>query len=467
MLKKLIVNSSIFGIAPYLPRILSVILLPILTKYLTEEDYGIIGTVTAYTAAFSAFSTLGLTQVLFNSYYHYPNQYKWLWKQLYGFLQIWVFIFGVIQATILYFILPEETETNRWGIILLSSFTLLFTATALLGNTYYQLKQTPLPIAIRTIISGFITISINYYLVVHQNMGYMGYFWASCIGTVVINISYIPLLYKILKYTPIYKFKKKTLKKSLYFSLPLIPHRYSAYLLTTSNRLVMDRCNTPINIIGEFNIAQQFSNLMDSLCGAINQAINPMTLNELKNKNSEKTKKLIYIFYLITISTTFLLSLWLKEVFSILISNDKLKEAYPYAIIMIMALNTKPMYVASSNIFFYYESSKNLLKITLTTGIISLLGYIIFIPLFDIWGAVWVYYISMIYMGHSGFYFNLYKRKTIFNFPHLKFLLLSISSTFFVYYASEINNFITKILISLVFLLIVMFYIYRTKIYKI
>ena len=88
MLKKLVVNSSIFGIAPYLPRILSVILLPILTKYLTEEDYGIIGTVTAYTAAFSAFSTLGLTQVLFNSYYHYPNQYKWLWRQLYGFLQV-------------------------------------------------------------------------------------------------------------------------------------------------------------------------------------------------------------------------------------------------------------------------------------------------------------------------------------------------------------------------------------------
>ena len=47
-----------------------------------------------------------------------------------------------------------------------------------------------------------------------------------------------------------------------------------------------------------------------------------------------------------------------------------------------MALNAKPMYVASSNIFFYYESSSNLLKITLVSGIISLIGYIIFIPLY-------------------------------------------------------------------------------------
>ena len=133
---------------------------------------------------------------------------------------------------------------------------------------------------------------------------------------------------------------------------------------------------------------------------------------------------------------------------------------------MIMVLNTKPMYVAVSNVFFYYESSKNLLKITLTTGIISLLGYIIFIPLYDIWGAVWVYYLSMIYMGHSGFYFKLYKEKTIFNFPHLKFLFTSIILTFFVFYICETGSYTAKIIISIIFLITILGFAYKNKLYK-
>lgn len=466
MLKRLITNSAVFGIAPYLPRIISIFLLPILTTYLTDSDYGIIGTVTAYTAALSAFVTLGLTQILFNSFYHYRCQYKWLWKELYGFLQIWIFIFGIIQAIILYLVLPMEAEVNKYSIILLSSFTLLFSSSALLGNTYYQLKQTPLPIAVRTALSGFITILLNYYLVVHQKIGYMGFFWASCIGTVLINASYIPVLYGRLELSPIYNFKVKTIWRSLKISLPIIPHTYSAYMLNTSNRVVMDRWHTPLNIIGEFNIAQQFSNLMDSFTGAINQAINPMTLNEIRENNPNNIRKLIYIYAVVTLTATFLMSLWLKEIFSVLINNDTLNKTYPYAIILIMAQNTKPMYVASSNIFFYYENTTSLLKITFIAGLMSLLGYIVFIPIFGVWGAVAIYYCAMIYMGYSGFFLSFYKKKSVVDFPIIRIFFISQCCTVIAFFMVE-STILMKIGISLFFLFVLIGYSYRKKVYKI
>lgn len=465
MLKKLFINSAVFGLAPHLPRIISIFLLPILTRYLTETDYGIIGTVTAYTAALSAFITLGLTQNLFNSYYHYRCQYKWLWRQLYGFLQMWIFVFGILQAIVLYFILPKEAEADKYTIILLSSFTLLFSATALLGNTYYQLKQTPLPIAIRTVIAGVLTISINYYLVVYLKIGYLGFFWATCIATVIINISYIPICYLKLGFTPIYRFKLKTIKRALRISIPIIPHTYSSYLLNTSNRVVMNRYNIPISTIGEFNIAQQFSNLMDSFTGAINQAINPMTLNEIRDDRPENVRKLIYIYTGVTLIATSLFSLWSKEIFSILISNDVLKQTYPYAIILVMAQNAKPMYVASSNVFFYNENTTGLLKITFVAGIISLLGYLIFIPLYSLWGAVVVYYLAMIYMGYAGFNSSFYKQKTIVVFPIIRILGISLLLTVCVFGMVELSVFVKGIL-TLLFLTVLMIFGYKSKICK-
>lgn len=465
MFKKLVLNSAVFGMAPHLPKIISIFLLPILTKYLTETDYGIIGTVTAYTAALSAFITLGLTQNLFNSYYHYRCQYKWLWRQLYGFLQIWIFLFGILQAILLYFILPKEAEADKCTIILLSSFTLLFSATALLGNTYYQLKQTPLPIAIRTITAGILTVLINYYLVVYLRIGYLGFFYATCIATVIINISYLPVCYLKLGFTPIYRFKVKTIMRALRISLPIIPHTYSAYLLNTSNRVVMNRYNIPISTIGEFNIAQQFSNLVDSFTGAINQAINPMTLNEMRDDRPENVRKLIYIYVGITLFATSLISLWLKEVFSILISNDVLKQTYPYAIILIMAQNAKPMYVASSNVFFYNENTTGLLKITFVAGVISLLGYVIFIPLYSLWGAVTVYYIAMIYMGYAGFYSSFYKQRTIVVFPIKRILGISLLLTVCVFWVVELSIWVKSILTLLSFSVLIIFS-YKGKIYK-
>lgn len=466
MLKRLILNSAVFGIAPHLPKIISVFLLPILTRYLTDVDYGIIGTVTAYTGVLSAFLTLGLTQVLFNSFYHYKSQYKWLWRQLYGFLQMWIFIFTFIQAVVLYFVLPKDAEANKISIILLTSCTLIGSGTALLGTTYFQLKQTPLPIAIRTVILGGTTVLINYYLVVYLKLGYMGFFWATCISTVAINFSYLPFLYHKIKFTPIYRFNIKTILKALRVALPIIPHTYSAYMLNTSNRLVMDRYGVPMTTIGEFNIAQQFSNLMDSFTGAINLAINPMTLNEMRENNSQNVRKLIYIYIIITLSGTFLISLWLKEFFSILISNETLRGTYPYAIILIMAQNAKPMYVASSNVFFYYENTVQLLKITFVAGILSLIGYIVFIPIIGIWGAVVIYYIGMLYMGYAGFYFSFYKRHSIVSFPLIKIFVITLFSTFLVYFVADIP--ITyKIVLTLLFIAISCRFSYKQKLYKI
>ena len=117
MIKKLLGNSAIYGIAPYIPRIVSIFILPLLTEHLTDVDYGIAGTIAAYTLALSALSTLGFSAVLQVTFFKAPYQYKILWREIYGFLQYWMVIYAIIQGIVLYFAIPEEAIENRWKII--------------------------------------------------------------------------------------------------------------------------------------------------------------------------------------------------------------------------------------------------------------------------------------------------------------------------------------------------------------
>ena len=58
----------------------------------------------------------------------------------------------------------------------------------------------------------------------------------------------------------------------------MLPHYYTYYMVTTSNRMVMDWTKVPIGKIGEFNMGQQFAKYMESGVGAIEKAISPMCM---------------------------------------------------------------------------------------------------------------------------------------------------------------------------------------------
>ena len=449
MLKRLLSHSAIYGLAPNIPKIAGIFVLPIITKYLTKVDYGIAGTIAAYTGAISVFSTLGFNIVLTTSFYKHPYRYKWLWRQIYGFLQYWMIIFAVIQSIMLYFIIPVEAHEHKWEIIFYANFsTVFFGATSLLGTLHYRLMLKPVPIAVRSIISGLLTVIANLVFVAYYKMGYMGWYISSFIAGCFINISYWRVVNKTWGISPIFRFKWKTIKRKLKISLPTVPHYYGGYLLNSSNRLVMSQLNVPIGQIGNFNFAAQFGGYFEMFAGAMTTAVNPITMQQIRDNKEYFAKILIYYMFIVIMSATFLFSLWSKEIFILLIKNAELQKLYPLAIIIIMAYNYRPMYIASSNMFFYHENTIGLLKITTFAGVCALIGYFFVIPIWGIWGAAVVQYIFLQYMGYSGFFMKEFKKKTKVQYAYGKFFILSILTTVAVFFLVEIN-WILKVILTL------------------
>jgi O-antigen/teichoic acid export membrane protein len=457
--KRLLKNSLLLGIAPFLPKIINVMLLPIMTKYLTDVDFGISGTISAYTTAIGAFSLLGLNVVLLNSFVKSPCQYKIIWRQIYGFLKIWMIVYACIQTLLLYLFIPREAESYKWIIIILTNFsTVFFGPTATIGSYYYIFNQQSFPIVWRSVLAGIITILFNYVLIVNFKLGYVGWYVGSFVGVFFSNASYWYVVNKKLGMSPIYNFKWKTIIQSLKVSLPGVPHYYSSFLLEGSGRMILDRYHIAQSEIGKVNIVQQIGNLFQLGVEGINNAIGPALMKTIKENDEKRLLSLTYVHVCFVFSTAFLLSLWSKEIFSLLISNKSLASTYPYFIIYLMALCYRPMYVTASNYFFYYEKMKQLLWISLLSGIIAFLLYLIFVPLYGIWGFLLGRYAACLYNGYAGFLSKVIRNYAKVSFPFISIMILQLFLTIIAYIFVE-KIFVKSIISCIVLVSILSFYI--------
>lgn len=447
MYKKLASHTLIYGLSPQIPKILGFIILPIITKDLTKTDYGIYGIILAYMGALEAFKDLGLNLLLYNSFTKMPYQYKWLWRSIYGFLTFWNLIYAILAATLIYFIVPPEAQKDVWLIIVLNLTPLVvFGPTQLIGRIFYQMEEMPMQIAVRTIIFGVLTLVLNLYTISNLKMGYMGWFWSSCLVGILTNISFwypINVKYKL---RPIFNFKYQTIKKSLQTSLPTIPHYYSTYILQTSDKAILNTLNVETDKIGSYNFASMFSNLFGQLGNAMGQAARPLFNTYFKNEQYAKVRQIVFgmqgLFFIIT----FLTSMWLKEIFAFLVSNKELEASYPIAILLIMSMNYRPMYLGSAGVIMYGEKTKKMLYISFTASVISIILNFSLIPFWGIKAAVFSTFVSMMYMGYSGYFLKELRQINI-SFHPIKWLLATISITILSWYAVEFH-FILKILLT-------------------
>ncbi|HUH18926.1 lipopolysaccharide biosynthesis protein [Albibacterium sp.] len=454
MLKKLFSHTAIYGLAPQIPRIVSIFTLPIITKYLTEIDFGVYGVITAIAGGVAVLGNLGLNVILSNSFFKNPGQYKWGWRQIYGFLMLWNYPFAILLGILLYFFIPVEASENALYIILLNVLPVVFFGpTMVLGNMYYQLKQQPTQIAIRSVIAGILGIVLNVYFIAVLRLGYMGWFLSGCISTMLVQASYWWPLNKKLEIKPIFNFKWRYIRNSLKIALPTVPHYYSSYLLDISDRAVMKIVGVNTGDIGKYNAAYTVANIVQKVGVAAGKAVSPMLYQTYKDNDEHAARKLIFILQIIFLCMTFILSIWLKEIFMFLIKNEELAQVYPLGIIIIMAYNYRPMYLGANNRLFYHEKTKVLLKVTFIAGFMNLLLNLALIKYFGYQVAAYTTFAALMYMGYAGYFLKDYKETETLNYYPLLWLFLTILLTVISYYFVEVN-YIYKIAITVALLLL-------------
>lgn len=461
MLKKILSNSFIYGLAPQLIGIINMLMLPILTPHLSTVDYGVYGVVNAILSGLTLFQFLGMTVVASNAYYNNTNKFIDTWRKVLGILMLWNIPFILCQAIILFFIIPKDVNDHLMSIIYLTSLPVLLNSTLThLGSLYLQLKMEPKPIFWRTFVIGLLVVILNYYLIVALEMGFMSWFYSNCLGSCLMGISYFSVFRKLKLYPTFKAFNK--LKNIISLGLSTIPHHFSSFVLASSDRLIMDRMGVSINEIGRYNLSNSIGGKIFQISNGLGTAISPLVIRLYKKNEYKKIQNLIQILFEIILIATFILSIWTKEIFQFLIRNDEMKDVYPIAIFLIMSINYKPYFILSSVLMEFKERTSQLSKLSISIMIFNIILNVAFILKWGIIGAGISTFISYITYGFVSFFlpsFGLHqfdKRKILIT---LFSCLIIATATFYVVTLAVSY----KVMITIISLILLIFSMYKFK----
>lgn len=417
MLKFIFKNSLFYTFASQVPMFANLLLYPLISEHLSSFDYYIFGTAMGYLGMLMMLSDLGMTPLFQNAFFKKGTRYPTFWRHYLGFLFVYRFFFGLTAGCLVWFALYDQLSGERlwWVIALLVTPLVTFDLPRGIGMRLMQFKHRHHIVHRITLVAGAITVVTTFLTIYILRLGYLGFFISNFVSVLFQGIVFAWLIYAKEGLWPRIKLRRKRIASWLKISLPLVPHKFSDYLLSSSDRVVLDQslghANVSTSTVGMYNVAYSFAGYFSHFNNQVNTIVSPIYFSMFRDRSAE-APKLVRSFTLLWLALSFiaaaLASLWSKEVFQFFFMNnqDGLANSYTYIIFLFMAFCYRPLYVASVDFIIFNERTTSLFKITTLAGILNVVLNIIFVPIYGVEAAVFSTYLCYMYMGISGHLFK-------------------------------------------------------------
>ncbi|MER1800970.1 MULTISPECIES: lipopolysaccharide biosynthesis protein [Enterobacterales] len=387
-------NSSIYLAANILNAAIPFILIPILTRYLTIEEYGQIAMFQMLITGLSTFIGLNTVGAANRKYFDDINheelkKFNGSCAQILIISSVLCFIISYIISEQLSLVLSIPID---WIYSAISIVTLLYVVNLLLGQ--WQVRNQAKKFGFLQIGSSIINMLLSLQLVIILNRQAEGRVEAQLIAAILTAIISIILLYKE-KLITFFKLYPKKIKEALLFGIPLIPHHIGIFLISAVDRFFINK-DLGLEQAGIYMVAAQLSAALAIFFDAINKAYVPWLFNKLKkNQFNEKLKivKYTYIYFLFLMLAAIISFIAGPKLIILIVGN---KYADSGAIIGWLCLGQifGGMYLMVTNYIFFSKKTSRLAFTTIITGILNILLLILFIPYFGLLGAAYSFVIA-------------------------------------------------------------------------
>lgn len=362
--KSLTKNTIILGIGQFVPKIISIIILPILTKAFTTEEYGIYDLVISLSSFFVPLMTLQIGQAVFRFLIDCKDE-----KEKKSYITTSIFFVIVLNVILFLVTILVALIVNRKINIIIITFMLF-----LLESIYDLVGQISRGIgnnksySFGSIIfssTNMIIILISYYSKI-ININYV--LISICISYFIATI-YLYLNNKIYKYIDKKSFCKKTNKELLQYSAPMIPNSIALWVVNLSDRLIITY-TLGESANGIYAVACKIPNMFGTVYNIFNLAWTELASRTINDKDSDEYyTELIKNLYPFLIGILGLLISFSPIIFKILV-DEKFAEGYSQLPILYLG-------ILFSSFSFFYGGLYVALKKTKQVGFSSIVGAII------------------------------------------------------------------------------------------
>lgn len=386
---KLIENSAVFAIGNFGSKIISFILVPIYTYYLTTSEYGTVDLITTTTSLLLPIVSANI----FDSVLRFAmdkdnNPHKVLTNSIIvsfiGFL-----IFLLFLPIVMFFVEVNMYILYMYLILLLQIVqTILGQYTRAIG----QVKVYAFNGIIMTLLTGF----SNIFLLVYFQVGLDGYLWSIIIANIG-AILYLSFKLKVWQIINFYKLDMKLIKEMLIYSVPIIPNSIMWWLINSSSRyFVLFFVGASGN--GIYAVANKIPNLLSMLNSIFSQAWQLSAIEEYGSEKKSEFYSTVYntysAFLLLATSVIILLSKIFMEYFV----AEEYYVGFKVIPFLLLSVVFSSLSAFLGTNYLAAKKTKGVFKTSIYGGIVSLLMNIILIPNFGILGASISSMISFIVM---------------------------------------------------------------------
>ncbi|MDP3776396.1 oligosaccharide flippase family protein [Methylotenera sp.] len=390
---KLVGNTAIYALANVLNGVIPFLLLPVLTRVFTPEEYGLVTLISAVIAIISAFTGLSVHGAVSVKYFDKEIDHP-------KFVGASLMVLAGSTCLVLVFLLVAGGELSEW--IHLPKQWLIIAAIASAAQfvinirlTMWQVQDQAMRYGFFQVTQTFFNLSLSLALVFWMMMGWEGRAWGIVAAAVIFAGFAMITLHK--EKLVDWQGDKKYAKSAIYFGVPLIPHVVGGLMMAISDRIVLNSL-LDLKSVGNYSVGIQMAVAIGVLADAVSRSYGPYLLKTLANKSVEKEGLIVrntYIIFIFFFLSALIYSFLLPWIYLIFVGKS-FHESLEIARIASFGYAFQGMYYAISNFLFYREKTGRLSMLTFGCGILNVGMTYWFVNLAGMVGAVWSFLLLQI-----------------------------------------------------------------------
>lgn len=403
--KRIFSHFLIYASGMIAQKMIGFIMIPIYTRYLMPEDYGVLELLTTTFEIVGIFTGMGLTAAMMRYYYSYKDTENR--RTVISTAMIMALCVYPVSASVI-FIFSDRLAAmifgkNGYGHLLdLMIISFIFTSLMEFPLTFIRIREKSIKFITLSLSRLLIALSLNIYFVVILKTAVKGILYSGIITSGLLS-SY--LLFSTLKETGI-RFSIAKAKDMVRYGVPMAFSFLGSFIMIFSDRYFL-RVYSSLSDVGVYSLAYKFAAVIPFLIVTPFMQIWGPKRFELADERSNGglLKKFSTYLAFALITAALGLSLFIKPIIQFITA-----PAYfgAHGIVPILALSYVFygfFHIVNTGILVSKKTSY-LSYAYLISSIVCLAGNYIFIPQFGAFGAAWTTVLSYLVLVSTTYYFS-------------------------------------------------------------
>jgi O-antigen/teichoic acid export membrane protein len=363
-------RAGIYTLANALNSAIPLLLLPILTRYLSPEEYGLVAMFTVLTAVVAAIAGLGTHGAVTREYYFRSRE------EFAGFVGTCIFILAASSAALLGLIaLFSRPLTGITGIpehwlaaaVLMGAGQLLCS----IGLVIWQVRGLPAIYGAFQIGVSLFNALLSLALVIWVEMGWQGRVVGQVVAVFAMGMMATVLLAR--GEWIRFRFSRDHARGALRYGVPLVLHALGATAVATADRTLITNL-VSIDETGLYVVAAQIAMVITFLADSFNRAYAPWLFEKLKEGNPAVMRRIVigtYWYYAAVLLLAGLLILAAPLLIGFIV-GPKFSGAAQYILWLSLASAFGGMYYMVTLYIQFSGKTERLAAVTLTVGALNI-----------------------------------------------------------------------------------------------